>query len=118
MNSDPVSERTHRRRDWDIDSLLRRKQETGLRTSLVLPARNEEATIGDVVGRVRAAVVEGAALLDEVVVIASDSTDETFVAATEAGALVHRSREIRPDLGTHPGKARRCGSRCSSPGAT
>src|ERR1700712_3699594 len=43
-------------------------------------------------------------LLDEIVVIDSDSTDETHDVATAAGAVVHRSREIRPDLGTHPGK--------------
>ena len=104
MNPEPISERTHRWQDWDLDSLLRRKRETRLTTSLVLPARNEAATIGDVVGRVRTALVEAAALLDEIVVIDSDSTDETSVAATDAGAVVHRSREIRPDLGTHPGK--------------
>src|SRR5690348_8158025 len=44
------------------------------------------------------------ALLDEIVVIDSDSTDDTHSVATAAGAVVHRSREIRPDLGTHPGK--------------
>jgi glucosyl-3-phosphoglycerate synthase len=44
------------------------------------------------------------ALLDEIVVIDSDSTDDTFAVATGAGAVVHRSHEIRPDLGTHPGK--------------
>jgi glucosyl-3-phosphoglycerate synthase len=38
------------------------------------------------------------------VVIDSDSTDDTFAVASDAGAVVHRSREIRPDLGTEPGK--------------
>ena len=85
-------------------TLLRRKQETGLTTSLVVPARNEAATVGDVVGRVRSALMETTALLDEIVVIDSDSTDETHSVATAAGAVVHRSREIRPDLGSHPGK--------------
>ena len=97
-------ERTHRWQDWDLEELLRRKQETGLTTSLVVPARNEAATVGDVVGRVRSALMETTALLDEIVVIDSDSTDETHSVATAAGAVVHRSREIRPDLGSHPGK--------------
>ena len=44
------------------------------------------------------------ALLDEIVVIDSDSTDATYDVATDAGAVVHRSAEIRPDLGTLPGK--------------
>ena len=48
--------------------------------------------------------METTALLDEIVVIDSDSTDETHSVATAAGAVVHRSREIRPDLGSHPGK--------------
>jgi glucosyl-3-phosphoglycerate synthase len=97
-------DRTHRWQDWQLEDLLQRKQETGLTTSLVVPARNEAATVGDVVSRVRAALMETTELLDEIVVIDSDSTDETHSVATAAGAVVHRSREIRPDLGTHPGK--------------
>ena len=60
--------------------------------------------MGDVVTRVREALMETTALLDEIVVVDSDSTDDTYAAATDAGAVVHRSREIRPDLGTHRGK--------------
>lgn len=104
VTADPWTARTHRWADWDLDALLRRKQETGLTTSLVVPARNEAATVGDVVGRVREALMETTSLLDEIVVIDSDSTDDTFAAATDAGAVVHRSHEIRPDLGSHPGK--------------
>ena len=70
----------------------------------MVPARNEAATVGDVVTRVREALMETTALLDEIVVVDSDSTDDTYAAATDAGAVVHRSREIRPDLGTHRGK--------------
>ena len=99
-----MDQRTHRWQDWDLDLLLRRKQETGLTTSLVVPARNEAATVGDVVARVRSALMETTTLLDEIVVIDSDSTDETHSVATAAGAVVHRSKEIRPDLGSHPGK--------------
>jgi glucosyl-3-phosphoglycerate synthase len=97
-------QRTHRWQDWDLDALLQLKRQTGLTTSLVVPARNEAATVGDVVSRVRSALMETTALLDEIVVIDSDSTDETHSVATAAGAVVHRSREIRPDLGSHPGK--------------
>jgi glucosyl-3-phosphoglycerate synthase len=90
--------------DWDLDALLAHKARTGLTTSLVVPARNEAATVGEVVGRVREALMDTAKLLDEIVVIDSDSTDETHSVATAAGAVVHRSREIRPDLGSHRGK--------------
>ncbi|MCD4533771.1 glucosyl-3-phosphoglycerate synthase [Nocardioides sp. cx-169] len=88
--------------DWSLDDLLAAKGET--RVSLVVPARNEAATVGDVVTRVRSALVDTVALLDEVVVIDSDSTDATYDVATDAGAVVHRSSEIRPDLGSVGGK--------------
>jgi glucosyl-3-phosphoglycerate synthase len=94
--------RTHHWDDWTLDSLFAAKGAT--RVSLVVPARNEAATVGDVVTRVRAALVDTVELLDEIVVIDSDSTDETYAVAEDAGAIVHRAVEIRPDLGTQPGK--------------
>ena len=93
---------THHWSDWTLDALTAAKGERTV--SLVVPARNEAATVGDVVGQVRGALVETVALVDEVVVIDSDSTDETYAVAADAGAIVHRSAEIRPDLGSRPGK--------------
>ncbi len=90
--------------DWTLAELMAAKAASGLRVSLVVPARNEAATVGDVIARVRDALVDTVALLDEVVVIDSDSTDETYAVATDAGATVHRAAEIRPDLGWFPGK--------------
>jgi glucosyl-3-phosphoglycerate synthase len=43
-------------------------------------------------------------LVDELVVIDSDSTDKTGEVAAKAGAAVYRAREIAPELGTYPGK--------------
>jgi glucosyl-3-phosphoglycerate synthase len=93
---------THHWTDWTLDALVAAKGQA--RVSLVVPARNEAATVGEVVGRVRAALVDTVSLLDEIVVIDSDSTDDTYAVATDAGAVVHRSSEIRPDLGSFPGK--------------
>ncbi len=93
---------THHWDDWTLDALIAARGDQ--RVSLVVPARNEAATVGDVVSRVREALVDTAALLDEIVVIDSDSTDATYDVATDAGAVVHRSAEIRPDLGSFPGK--------------
>jgi glucosyl-3-phosphoglycerate synthase len=90
--------------DHALEDLLKAKAEAGLTVSLVVPARNEAATVGDVVGRVREALVETTDLLDEIVVIDSDSTDDTYAVAEDAGAVVHRAAEIRPDLGSVPGK--------------
>ncbi|MEQ6901044.1 glucosyl-3-phosphoglycerate synthase [Nocardioides sp. YIM 152588] len=88
--------------DWTIEELRAAKGER--RVSLVVPARNEAATVGSVVGRVREALMETVDLLDEIVVIDSDSTDATYSVAEAAGARVHRAAEIRPDLGARPGK--------------
>ncbi len=93
---------THHWDDWTLASLMAAKR--GRVVSLVVPARNEAATVGDVVTQVRSALVDTVALVDEIVVIDSDSTDDTYAVATDAGATVHRSAEIRPDLGTRPGK--------------
>jgi glucosyl-3-phosphoglycerate synthase len=93
---------THHWDDWTLESLAAAKR--GRVVSLVVPARNEAATVGDVVTKVRSALVDTVALVDEIVVIDSDSTDDTYAVATGAGATVHRSAEIRPDLGTRPGK--------------
>jgi glucosyl-3-phosphoglycerate synthase len=88
--------------DWTLPALVEAKG--AIKVSLVVPARNEAATVGDVVTRVRSALMDTVTLLDEIVVIDSDSTDATYDVATDAGAVVHRSAEIRPDLGTVPGK--------------
>jgi len=95
---------THRWQDWDLHDLVALRQRLGIGVSLVVPARNEAATVGQVVSRVREALVETVELLDEIVVIDSDSTDDTFGVAEDAGAIVHRSADIRPELGSVPGK--------------
>jgi len=95
---------THHWADWPLPELLHCKESTGTRISLVLPARNEAGTVGRLVERLRMALVEGVPLVDELVVIDSDSSDDTGDVASAAGATVHRAAEVRPDLGTVPGK--------------
>ena len=72
------------------------------RVSLVVPARNEAATVGDVVTLIRRALMETAALVDEIVVM--DSANGTAQVASAAGAAAYAAGAVRPDLGTHPGK--------------
>ena len=96
--------RTWHWRDWPAEVLLEGKRRVGARISVVIPARNEERTIAGVVGSLRAALVERIALIDEVVVIDSDSVDGTAAAAAKAGATVHWARDIAPELGGYPGK--------------
>jgi glucosyl-3-phosphoglycerate synthase len=96
--------RTSDWRDWPLPELLENKQRSGTRISVVIPARNEERTVAGVVGPLFQALVAGAHLVDELVVIDSDSTDATAEAASGAGAVVHRARDIAPALGAYRGK--------------
>jgi hypothetical protein len=71
-------------RDYPADVLLAGKRRVGARISVVIPARDEEQTVANVVGSLRAALVERIPLVDEVVVIDSDSADGTATAAARA----------------------------------
>lgn len=88
--------------DWPVEALLAAKNDT--RISVVVPARNEAGTIGGIVAGIRRALVDDVPLVDELVVIDSDSTDDTAALAASAGAVVHSARSVRPELGSRPGK--------------
>ena len=62
----------------------------GRRVSVILPARDEEATIGPIVKSIRQRLVEEAGLVHEVIVVDSRSSDATAQRAAEAGAMVYQ----------------------------
>jgi glucosyl-3-phosphoglycerate synthase len=68
--------------DFPLGELLARKAEADCRISVCLPARDEAATVADVV----AAIPDE--LADEIVVIDDGSVDDTVAVATNAGARV------------------------------
>ena len=74
------------------------------RVSVVLPALNEEATVGRIVARIRRDLIDRVALVDELVVMDSGSTDDTISVAREAGALVVRREDVLPEVAVRPGK--------------
>jgi glucosyl-3-phosphoglycerate synthase len=74
------------------------------RIAVVLPARNERPTIGAIVRTLRAELVDGVGLVDEVVVMDSRSTDGTAGLAARAGASVYAVDEVLPALGRRDGK--------------
>jgi glucosyl-3-phosphoglycerate synthase len=95
-------ERTSRAADWKASRLVDVKGDT--RVSVVLPALNEQETVGAIVSTIRTSLVERHGLVDELVVMDSGSTDGTYDAAVEAGAKVVRREEILADFEPLPGK--------------
>jgi glucosyl-3-phosphoglycerate synthase len=90
--------------DLGVDELVDAKARTGTTISVCLPARNEEATVGQIVASVRRNLVEHAPLVDEVIVIDDGSTDATAEAAAWEGARVLPVAEILPDVPPGSGK--------------
>jgi glucosyl-3-phosphoglycerate synthase len=101
---DRFRQRTFHHGDFDADDLAVRKQRAGLAVSVVLPARDEEATVGHVAGTLRERLLERIGLVDEVLVVDADSTDRTGEVARAVGARVVRQSEVLPEAGTAPGK--------------
>ncbi len=88
----------------DVDALLQAKRRGGHRISVVLPARNEETTVGVLVRDLVERWVDGVPLIDELVVIDSNSTDSTADVARAAGADVVAAGDVLPTHGDRPGK--------------
>ncbi|MFI9028724.1 glucosyl-3-phosphoglycerate synthase [Streptomyces sp. NPDC053560] len=91
--------------DRPLDQLLAAKGRTGQKVSVVLPALDEEATVGAIVEIIRRDLMSDAMpLVDELIVVDSGSTDRTSEVAAAAGARVVHRDAILPRLATVPGK--------------
>ncbi|MEU0135141.1 glucosyl-3-phosphoglycerate synthase [Streptomyces sp. NPDC006296] len=104
-------ERWLTRRSWSaadrpLDRLTaaRAKDPHRSRVSVVLPALNEEATVGAIVAEIRRELMEKTQLVDELVVIDSGSTDATADLARRAGARVVHRDSVLPRIPALPGK--------------
>ncbi|MFI6900853.1 glucosyl-3-phosphoglycerate synthase [Nonomuraea sp. NPDC050394] len=104
METDPrvrdwYRRRTSRAADWSPDALVAAKGATTV--SVVLPARDEERTVGLIVSVIRRDLAD---LVDEIVVVDSRSTDATAAVATAAGATVVRQDDVLAHLPPLSGK--------------
>ena len=93
----------------NLAALVEAKRSLGYTISVCLPARDEAATVGSIVSRLRArftgsAAVDGAGLVDEIVVLDDGSTDATAAVAEAAGATVVAERDVLPEAGPGSGK--------------
>ena len=93
--------RTSAAADWPVPLLVQAKGE--VRVSVVLPALDEEPTVGAIVAGVRR-LADATGLVDEVLVLDSGSVDQTAAVADAAGATVYHRDDILPAHGSRPGK--------------
>ncbi|MFI9171822.1 glucosyl-3-phosphoglycerate synthase [Streptomyces lincolnensis] len=99
-----LSTRSWSKTDRPLHRILAAKQRTNQSVSVVLPALNEEETVGDIVSVIRHDLMQQVPLVDEIVVVDSGSTDRTSEVAAAAGARVVHRDDILPRLPAAPGK--------------
>ena len=95
-----LARRSSKAGDWTIPELVAAKRGTSV--SVVIPARNEEATVGAIVAAIRDEL--HGVLVDEILVVDSRSTDRTAEVAAAAGAAVVAQDAVFPGLDGLTGK--------------
>ncbi len=83
----------------DLDKLVAMKRKQGLTISLGLPALNEEATVGKVISVLKEALYDRVPLLDEIVLIDSNSDDRTREIGDKLGIPVYIHQQTLPEVG-------------------
>ena len=99
--------RTSSAQDWPPERLLQAKGQTTV--SVVMPARDEEATVGTIATAIRSALMQAVPLVDEIIVVDSRSADGTAAAARAAGAFVVSQDDITRGCRRCTARATRCG---------
>lgn len=87
-----------------LAALRAQKEKQGLKISVGLPTLNEEATIAKVIQVIRSRLMERIPIVDELVVIDSDSSDRTREIARELGVPVYIHQQLLPEVGPGRGK--------------
>jgi len=87
-----------------LRDLVALKQQQGVSISLALPALNEAETVGRVIRMMKKELMQRAPLLDEIVLIDSNSTDRTREIAAKEGIPVYIHQNLLERLGARGGK--------------
>ncbi len=88
----------------DLQRMVELKRAQGVTISLGLPALNEEKTVGHVIATIKRALMERVPLLDEIVLIDSNSDDRTRRIAERMGVPVYIHQKILPQQSAYMGK--------------
>jgi glucosyl-3-phosphoglycerate synthase len=99
-----LQRRTYTADAFDAAHLAASKRRQGCTVSVVMPALDEERTVGSIVAAIRSDLLERHGLVDEILVVDSGSTDGTAREARAAGARVVHADDVLPDRGVVPGK--------------
>ena len=95
--------RSHSASDFPLETLRETKGDHTI--SVCIPARNEEATVGTIVGAIREHLTsDGQSIVDEILVIDDRSDDATAAVARAEGATVVQVADILPECGPGRGK--------------
>jgi glucosyl-3-phosphoglycerate synthase len=87
-----------------LRELVQSKQQQGLSISLAMPALNEEETVGKVIRTMKYELMQRVPLLDEIVLIDSNSADRTREIAQKEGVPVYIHQHLLESMGTRSGK--------------
>ena len=87
-----------------LDELLALKREQKVTISVAMPTLNEEENVGNVITTIKNALMIDVPLVDEIVLIDSNSTDRTREIAGGLGVPVHIHQEILSKYGARRGK--------------
>jgi glucosyl-3-phosphoglycerate synthase len=99
---DWFARRTWQRPGWTVDELRAAKR--GRTVSVVLPALNEQDTVGAIVAAIVPLTLGAEPLVDDLVVLDSGSTDRTRAVAAGAGARVVGREQVLAEIEPVPGK--------------
>lgn len=89
---------------YNLREMVELKKQQGVTISLALPALNEEETVGKVIRTMKKELMRRFPLLDEIVLIDSNSTDRTREIAKKEGVPVYIHQELLPHMEPRPGK--------------
>jgi len=94
---------TYHYRQFDIGKLISQKKKKGISISLCFPTLNEASTIGNILDIVKKEIfIPG--LVDEVVIIDSDSSDDTPEIVKSKGFPLYQHKDILKEYGSYSGK--------------
>ncbi|MDO8753852.1 MAG: universal stress protein, partial [Anaerolineales bacterium] len=87
-----------------LNELMELKRQQGVTISLALPALDEQETLGKLINIMKKELIRKVPLLDEIVLIDSNSTDRTRQIAKKAGVPVYIHQHLLERLGARRGK--------------